>query len=84
LNNSKSTCPTDLKFSGKEAFSHEEDSSKIWLQKTKHVKSKVVSILLAIFWRQQISWSYCAGSQRFGLVAWRNVKKKSLCQENAV
>jgi len=36
----------------------------------------VVSILPAIFWRQQISWSYCAGSRRFGLVAWRNTKKK--------
>jgi len=35
-----------------------------------------VSILLAIFWRQQISWSYCSGSWRFGLVTWRNTKKK--------
>jgi len=29
----------------------------------------VVSILLAIFWRQQIGWSYCANSRKFGLVA---------------
>jgi len=35
-----------------------------------------VSILPLIFWRQQISWSYCAASQRFGLLAWRNTKKK--------
>jgi len=33
------------------------------------VSMMVVSILLAIFWRQQIGWSYCAGSRRFGLVA---------------
>jgi len=30
-----------------------------------------MSILLAIFWQQQIGWSYCASSRRFGLVAWR-------------
>jgi len=35
-----------------------------------------VSILPAIFWQQQISWSYCAASRRFGLVAWCNTKKK--------
>jgi len=35
---------------------------------------KVVSIIPAIFWRQQISWSYCAASWRFGLVARRNSK----------
>jgi len=35
-----------------------------------------VSILPAILWRQQIGWSYCAGIRRFGLVAWRNTKKK--------
>jgi len=37
--------------------------------------SYVVFISPAIFWRQQIGWSYCAGS-RFGLVAWRNTKIK--------
>jgi len=37
----------------------------------------VVSILTAIFWRQQIRWSYCADSRRFSLVAWRNTKKKA-------
>jgi len=36
----------------------------------------VVSILPAIFWWQQIGWSYCAGSWRFGLVAWCNTKEK--------
>jgi len=35
-----------------------------------------VYILLVIFWRQQISWNYCATSRRFGLVAWCNTKKK--------
>jgi len=47
---------------------------------------KVVSILPAIFWRQHITWSYCAGSQRFGFLAWRNwiPTKRSLCLENAV
>ena len=40
------------------------------------ISKKVVSILLVIFWRQQIGWNYCAGSRRFGLVAWRNTKKK--------
>jgi len=35
-----------------------------------------VSILPAIFWGQQIRWRYCAASGRFGLVAWRNTKKK--------
>jgi len=35
----------------------------------------VVSILPAIFWQQQISWNYCAGSRTFSLVAWRNAKK---------
>ena len=39
---------------------------------------KVVSILPVIFWRQQISWSYCAARRRFGLVAWRNKKKVTL------
>ena len=46
------------------------------LQSLSKYKSKVVSILLAIFWWQQIGWSYCADSRRFGLVAWRNTKKK--------
>jgi len=47
----------------------------------------VVSILPVIFWRQQISWSYCAGSWRFGLMAWDDAAmqtNRSLCQENAV
>jgi len=35
----------------------------------------VESILLAIFWWQEIGWSYYAGSQRFGLEALRNTKK---------
>jgi len=39
-------------------------------------KNKIMSILPAIFWRQQISWSYCASSRRFGLRAWRKTKKK--------
>jgi len=45
-----------------------------------------VSILPTIFWQQQIRWSYCAASRRFGLVAWRNTvpRKRSLGQENAV
>jgi len=43
---------------------------------TDSVKFKVVSILLVIFWWQQISWSYCAANRRFGLVAWHNTKKK--------
>jgi len=30
---------------------------------------KVVSILPPRCWRQHISWSYCAASQTFGLVA---------------
>ena len=33
-------------------------------------------ILPAIFWRQQISWSYCTGSRRFGLVEWCSTNKK--------
>jgi len=37
---------------------------------------KVVSILPAIFWRQQIGCSYCAGSRWFSLVAWRNMNTK--------
>jgi len=37
---------------------------------------KVVSILPAIFWRQQIGARYCAGSRRFNLVAWRNTAKR--------
>jgi len=40
------------------------------------VKDKVVFLLLAIFPWQQIGWSCCAASRRFGLVAWRNTKKK--------
>jgi len=35
-----------------------------------------MSILPPRFWRQLINWSYCAASRRFGLVAWRNTKKK--------
>jgi len=41
-----------------------------------HHSFLVVSSLPVIFWRQQISWSYCVGSRRFGLMAWRNTKKK--------
>jgi len=37
---------------------------------------KVVSILPLKCWWQQIRWRYCAASQTFGLVAWRNTKKK--------
>ena len=40
------------------------------------VYSYVMSILLPRCWRQQISWSYCATSWTFSLVAWRNTKKK--------
>jgi len=36
---------------------------------------KLVSILLPRCWWQQISWSYCAASRTFGLVAWHNTKK---------
>jgi len=45
-----------------------------------------VSVLPAIFWRQQIAWSYCAASWRFSLVAWHNTvpRKRSLCQENVI
>jgi len=45
---------------------------------------KVVSILPAIFWRQQIGWSHCAGSQ--DSVRWHDAiqRKRLLCQENAV
>jgi len=28
------------------------------------------------FWQQQITWSYCATSQTFSLVAWRNSNEK--------
>jgi len=35
-----------------------------------------VSIFPAIFWRQQIGWSYCASSRRFGLMSWRNTMEK--------
>jgi len=41
-----------------------------------HDICKVVSILPPRCWRQQIGWSYCATSQTFGLVVWRNTKKK--------
>jgi len=52
-------------------------------RKTKRNNKKEigVSILLAIFWWQQIGWSYCAGSWSFGLVAWRNTKKKVTLSE---
>jgi len=33
------------------------------------LKDKVVSILLPIFWRQQIGWSYHAANRTFGLMA---------------
>jgi len=36
-------------------------------------KQMLVSILLPRCWRQQLSWSYCATSQRFGLLAWYNL-----------
>ena len=35
-----------------------------------------VSILPPMLWWQQISWSYCAASQTFGLMAWHNLNKK--------
>jgi len=35
-----------------------------------------VSIFPPRFWQQQISWSYCAASRTFALVAWRNSNKK--------
>jgi len=38
--------------------------------------SKGSVFLLPRCWRQQIGWSYCAASQTFSLVAWRNTKKK--------
>jgi len=34
--------------------------------------SKGSVFLLPRCWRQQIGWSYCAASQTFSLVAWRN------------
>jgi len=47
------------------------------------LKPKVVSILLAIFWWQQIGWCYCAASRT---VSWHDAitRKRSLCQENVV
>ena len=35
-----------------------------------------MSILLSRCWRHQIGWSYCAASQTFVLMVWRNTKKK--------
>jgi len=40
------------------------------------VNKLVVSILPPRCWRQHIGWSYCATSWTFGLMAWRNTKKK--------
>jgi len=46
------------------------------VKETSSNNGSVVSILPAIFWRQQINWSYSAGSRKFGLVACRKIKKK--------
>jgi len=42
----------------------------------RHKIIEVVSVLPPWFCWQLISWSYCATSRRFGLMAWRNSKKK--------
>jgi len=47
-----------------------------WDEKGWEPLLSVVLILPPRCWQQQIGWSYCAASRKFGFVAWCNTKKK--------